>query len=153
MPSQTYTATHSQHKLFQFTHPSQSLFHFIPLQFLFSHSTLQEDTTRVRNMLRTHQHNCSQCAESARTRSTQHSALETSAHTNCLTDNKAMSTSRVESSLVPSPPLPLTKWPQKKWSGIFGPIPWFSTSQNILANQIAARSRVYQKLHTNLEAE
>ena len=45
-------------------------------------------------------------------------------------------------SLVPSPPLPLTKWPRKRWSGIFGPIPWFSPSQIILANQIAAWSRV-----------
>ena len=32
-------------------------------------------------------------------------------------------------SLVPSPPLPLTKWPRKGWSGIFGPNPWFSPSQ------------------------
>ena len=41
-------------------------------------------------------------------------------------------------SLVPSPPLPLTKWPRKGWSGIFGPNPWFSPSQIILANQILA---------------
>ena len=32
-------------------------------------------------------------------------------------------------SLVPSPPLLLTKWPRKGWSGIFGPIPWLSPSQ------------------------
>ena len=30
--------------------------------------------------------------------------------------------------LVPSPPLLLTKWPRKEWSGIFGPIPWLSPS-------------------------
>ena len=47
-------------------------------------------------------------------------------------------------SLVPSPPLPLTKWPRKGWSGIFGPIPWFSPSQIILANQIDAWSHAYQ---------
>ena len=58
--------------------------------------------------------------------------------------NVDMRTSLVVS-LVPSPPLPLTKWPRKRWSGIFGPIPWFSPSQIILANQIAAWSRVYRK--------
>ena len=31
-------------------------------------------------------------------------------------------------SLVPSPPLPLTKWPRKRWSGIFGPIPWLAST-------------------------
>ena len=31
-------------------------------------------------------------------------------------------------SLVPSPPLPLTKWPQKRWSGIFGPTPWLAST-------------------------
>ena len=56
-------------------------------------------------------------------------------------------------SLVPSPPLLLTKWPQKKWSGIFGLIPWFSPFQIILANQIAAWSRVCQKPRTNLVCE
>ena len=54
------------------------------------------------------------------------------------------------SSLVPIPPFPLTKWPQIVWSGIFGPIPWLSPSLIILPNQIAACSRVYQKLHVNL---
>ena len=37
-------------------------------------------------------------------------------------------------SLVPIPPLPLTKWPQKGWSGIFV---LGSSSHVILANQIA----------------
>ena len=32
------------------------------------------------------------------------------------------------SSLVPGPPLPLTKWPRKRWSGIFGPIPWLAST-------------------------
>ena len=32
------------------------------------------------------------------------------------------------SSLVPSPPLLLAKWPQKRWSGIFGPIPWLAST-------------------------
>ena len=78
MPPQTYIIIHSQHQLLQFTHSSKSLFHFIQIQFLCSCSMLQEDsqkhatdTTLVRNMLQTHQHNCSQCAESARTMSTQ----------------------------------------------------------------------------------
>ena len=31
-------------------------------------------------------------------------------------------------SLVPSPPLPLTKWPRKRWSGIFGPISWLAST-------------------------
>ena len=31
-------------------------------------------------------------------------------------------------SLVPSPPFPLTKWPRKRWSGIFGPIPWLAST-------------------------
>ena len=48
------------------------------------------------------------------------------------------------SSLVPIPSLPLTKWLQKGWSGIFGLIPWFLPAQNLLANWIAAWSRVYQ---------
>ena len=42
------------------------------------------------------------------------------------------------------PPFLLTKWPRKGCSGIFGPIPWFSLSQIILANQITAWPRVYQ---------
>ena len=58
-------------------------------------------------------------------------------------------------SLVPSPPLPLTKWPRKGSSGIFGPIPWFSPSQiilanQILANQIAVWSRVHRKTGAKL---
>ena len=36
--------------------------------------------------------------------------------------------STISSSLVPSPPLPLTKWPRKRWSGIFGPIPWLAST-------------------------
>ena len=31
-------------------------------------------------------------------------------------------------SLIPSPTLPLTKWPRKRWSGIFGPIPWLAST-------------------------
>ena len=31
-------------------------------------------------------------------------------------------------SLVPSPPLPLTKWLRKRWSGIFGHIPWLAST-------------------------
>ena len=47
-------------------------------------------------------------------------------------------------SLIPSPPLPLTKLPRKGWSGIFGPIPCFLPSQIILANQIDAWPHIYQ---------
>ena len=32
--------------------------------------------------------------------------------------------------LIPIPPLLLTKWPRKGWSGIIGLIPWFSSSPN-----------------------
>ena len=39
-------------------------------------------------------------------------------------------------SLVLIPPLLLTKWLQKGWCGIFGPIRWSSPSQIVLANQI-----------------
>ena len=38
--------------------------------------------------------------------------------------------SRGLASLVPIPPLPLTKWPRKRWSGIFGPIPWLAIPNN-----------------------
>ena len=31
-------------------------------------------------------------------------------------------------SLVPSPPLPLTKWLPQRWSAIFGPIPWLAST-------------------------
>ena len=31
-------------------------------------------------------------------------------------------------SLIPSPPLPLTNRLQKRWSGIFGPIPWLAST-------------------------
>ena len=48
------------------------------------------------------------------------------------------------------PPFPLTKWPRKGCSGIFGPIAWSSPSQIILANQITTWPRVYQKSHAKL---
>ena len=53
MAPQTYMRSHSQHHLLQSTHPSQSLFHFIQHQFLFSHSILHEEATLVRNILQT----------------------------------------------------------------------------------------------------
>ena len=57
-------------------------------------------------------------------------------------------------SLVPSPPLPLTKWPRKGWSGIFGPISWFSPSQIILANQILTNQiAVWSREHPKTRAK
>ena len=56
MTSQTYMRTHSQHQCLQSTHPSQSLFHFIQLQVLFTHSILHEEATLVKNILQTHRH-------------------------------------------------------------------------------------------------
>ena len=41
--------------------------------------------------------------------------------------------------LVSIPPFPLTKLPQQGWSSIFGPIPWLSPSQIILAKTMYLR--------------
>ena len=38
----------------------------------------------------------------------------------------------------------------ERWSGIFGPIPWFSPAQIILANQIAIWSRAHRKTGAKL---
>ena len=53
MTLQTYIRSHSQQQLLLSTHPSQSLFHFIQHQFLFSHPILHEEATMVRNILQT----------------------------------------------------------------------------------------------------
>ena len=67
----------------------------------------------------------------------------------CICTSYHMAT-RAPASLVPIPAFPLTKWPQKGWSGIFGPISCFSPFQIIITNQIAAWSHIYQNHMWNL---
>ena len=77
---QTYTIMSSQHQL-DYDQPRQSLLYFSELHILFSHSILHEEATLVRNMLQPTNTTDTQCAESARTMSTQYSTLETMYHT------------------------------------------------------------------------
>ena len=70
----------SQNQLFQSTHSAKGPLHFGKLHILFSCSILHEETTLVRNMLLPTYTTDTQCAESARTMSTQYSTLETMYH-------------------------------------------------------------------------
>ena len=67
----------SQQQLFQSTLPTKGSLYFSELHILFSHSILHEEATLVRNMLQPTNTTDTQCAESARTMSTQYSTLDT----------------------------------------------------------------------------
>ena len=76
---QTYTKMSSQDQLAHCDYPSKSLLYFSELHI--SLSILHEEATLVRNMLQPTNTTDTQCAESARTMSTQYSTLETMYHT------------------------------------------------------------------------
>ena len=76
---QTYTKMSSQDQLAYCDYPSKSLLYFSELHI--SLSILHEEAALVRNMLRPTNTTATQCAESARTISTQYHTLETMYHT------------------------------------------------------------------------